>query len=129
MACRWTMCSGAIQTWPNTKLNGPTSPLAPDGREKGCAFHFSTGPPAEELHDVLVPKAASCSCRDRTSVCRLGSGLIKSTIQERRSDRQRPSSFEPVCHSVLRYGGSLQPVECSFDAPAKLVEALAEAER
>jgi bifunctional non-homologous end joining protein LigD len=36
----------------------------------------------------------------------LGSGLIKSTIQERRSDRQRPSSFEPVCHNVLRYGGS-----------------------
>jgi hypothetical protein len=40
----------------------------------------------------------------------LGSGLIKSTIQERRSDRQRPSSFGPVCHSVLRYGGS--PLAC-----------------
>jgi GNAT superfamily N-acetyltransferase len=40
----------------------------------------------------------------------LGSGLIKPTIQEQRSDRQRPSSFEPVCHSVLRYGGS--PLAC-----------------
>ena len=36
----------------------------------------------------------------------LKSGLIKSTIQELRSGRQRPSSFEPACHSVLRYGGS-----------------------
>jgi bifunctional non-homologous end joining protein LigD len=40
----------------------------------------------------------------------LGSGLIKSTIQERRSDRQRPSSFEPACHNALRYGGS--PLAC-----------------
>jgi hypothetical protein len=36
----------------------------------------------------------------------LGSGLIKSTIQERRSNRQRPGSFEPACHNALRYGGS-----------------------
>jgi hypothetical protein len=36
----------------------------------------------------------------------LGSRLIKSTIQERRPDRQRRDNFEPVCHNVLRYGGS-----------------------
>src|SRR5579872_6209873 len=36
----------------------------------------------------------------------LGSRLIKSTIQERRSDRQRPGSFEPACHNALRHGGS-----------------------
>jgi hypothetical protein len=33
----------------------------------------------------------------------LGSGLIKSTIQGLRPDRQRPNSFEPACHSGLRY--------------------------
>ena len=32
----------------------------------------------------------------------LGSGPIKSTIQER-GQKQRPSSFEPACHSALRY--------------------------
>ena len=37
---------------------------------------------------------------------KLGSRLIKSTIQERRPDRQRRDNFEPVCHNVLRYGGS-----------------------
>jgi acyl dehydratase len=36
-------------------------------------------------------------------VVELGSGLIKSTIQELRPDKQRPSSFEPACHSALRY--------------------------
>jgi len=34
---------------------------------------------------------------------RLGSGLIKSTIQGLRPDRQRPGSFEPACRSALRY--------------------------
>ena len=32
----------------------------------------------------------------------LGSGLIKSTIQELRRDRQRPSNSEPTCRSGLR---------------------------
>jgi hypothetical protein len=32
----------------------------------------------------------------------LGSGLIKSTIQEQRRGRQRPSSCEPACHSGWR---------------------------
>ena len=32
----------------------------------------------------------------------LGSRLIKSTIQVRRRDRQRPGSFAPVCRSGLR---------------------------
>jgi putative ABC transport system substrate-binding protein len=36
----------------------------------------------------------------------LGSGLIKSTIQGLRPDRQRPSSFEPACRSALRCAGS-----------------------
>lgn len=58
MARRWTKCSGAIQTWPNTKLDDPTSvcALAPDGREKGCSFHFLAGRPAEELHNILGPE-------------------------------------------------------------------------
>ena len=32
----------------------------------------------------------------------LGCRLIKSTIQEQRPDRQRPSNFAPVCRSGLR---------------------------
>ncbi len=32
----------------------------------------------------------------------LGSGLIKSTIQEQRRGRQRPSNFAPACRSGLR---------------------------
>ncbi len=42
----------------------------------------------------------ACPDRNRTN---LGSGLIKSTIQGLRPDRQRPSSFEPACRSALRY--------------------------
>jgi DNA invertase Pin-like site-specific DNA recombinase len=59
-------------------------------------------------------RVATGKCEGRKSWAEinpeLGSRLIKSTIQERRSDRQRPSSFEPVCHNALRYGGS--PLAC-----------------
>src|SRR5579859_7591104 len=62
----------------------------------------------------------------------LGSGLIKSTIQglrpDRQTDRGQVVSSQPV---VARCDTPevLQPVECTLDAPAELVEALAEAER
>ena len=59
-------------------------------------------------HAVISINSRSMPERRRFSLAHeLGSELIKSTIQERRSDRQRLSSFEPACHSVLRYGGSL----------------------
>ena len=57
---------------------------------------------------VDFPKGATATLKGLMGFVALGlgSGLIKSTIQERRSDKQRPSSFEPVCHNVLQYGGS-----------------------
>src|SRR5262249_42404312 len=53
---------------------------------------------------------------------RLGSRLIKSTIQEQPRGKQRPGNFAPACRSGLR-------IECTLDAPTQLVETLAEAER
>src|SRR5262245_32046356 len=53
---------------------------------------------------------------------------IKSTIRERRRGRQRPGNFAPACRSGLRCA-FLQSVERTLDAPAQLVETLAEAER
>ena len=59
----------------------------------------------------------------------LGSGLIKSTIQglrpDRQTDRGQVVSSQPV---VARCDTPevLQPVECTLDAPAELVESLIE---
>jgi hypothetical protein len=58
----------------------------------------------------------------------LGSRLIKSTIQERRRDKQRRDSCAPVYRTRGDSHEVLEPVEGALDAPAKFVQTLAEAE-
>ena len=78
------------------------------------AFNTAEGWARDASADIaqLVIEAARVRNKDLSESARrfyerrtgLGSGLIKSAIQERQRDRQTPSTCVPACRSVLRSG-------------------------
>ena len=69
-----------------------------------CATQFSNSSRHHRRSDARIAENgfATSGGVSKSAKVVLGSRLIKSTIQERRPDRQRPSSFVPVCRSALR---------------------------
>ena len=99
----------------------PTPPSRTSGAEKKNQRSTASAEPAgrtprhRRTHRSTTTSAMSATAEDKSAKSSgvnksakvvLGSGLIKSTIQERRRGRQKRGSFAPACRSGLRCGGS-----------------------
>src|SRR3989449_5791266 len=100
--------SGKTITLPRGASDAALSPYHVD-RSKLFAFERLRNSPDIDASRIAVaiemtrfPAQSDRTSANGSMEPKLGSRLIKSTIQGLRPDRQRPSSFEPACRSALR---------------------------